>query len=73
MNEENIKFHQEVNKVVDTSLWIFIAFMSIGLIITAVYLAWSISIVNKKGASGNGQNFGINYVRNYYPPLTSDK
>lgn len=73
MNEENIKFHQEVNKTVNTSLWIFIGFMVIGLIITAVYLAWSLSTINKKGASGNGQNFGINYVRTYYPPLTSDK
>ena len=43
---------------------------AIGLVVFIVFIILgSVYISDKKG--GNGRNVGINYVRKYYPPLTS--
>ena len=73
MNAKNLDLHKKINKAIDTSLIIFIVFMVIGFVIVGVYLAWGISVINKKGEAGNGRKFGFNYVRTYHPPLTTDK
>ena len=73
MNAKELDSHKKINETINTSLIIFIVFMVIGFIIVAGYLAWGISVINKKGEAGNGQKFGFNYVRTYHPPLTTDK
>ena len=65
--------HKTLNDIAKKNIIIIIVSMAVGLTIFLLYFFWGLSIISNKEEASNGRNFGINYERKYYPPLTTDK